>query len=252
MTTEVATYEHELERFATWCSSSDLCALKSEDVLAVYDALVKNATAKPISAPGCDGVLCREDVNGEELRTNTQGLLILKPTTWEVLGLALAQAAKGNATLLSTTLAVKGETEANTALFGYKAVGCLDWFPASSLSSLEYQQQLTKSIAPHTGGASQGYGYQAGCIGWPAPVVNPPHKVKVDGAPPILLVNSLYDPETSYTWAVGLQQQIPGSVLLTRDGDGHTSYVLGGEASKVVDSFLVDGVLPKKDMVVDS
>jgi hypothetical protein len=60
----------------------------------------------------------------------------------------------------------------------------------------------------------------------------------------MLLVNSLYDPETSYTWAVALKEQIPGAVLLTRNGSGHTSYGLGEEAHQVIDAFLVDGKMP--------
>jgi hypothetical protein len=38
----------------------------------------------------------------------------------------------------------------------------------------------------------------------------------------MLMVNALFDPETSYTWAVDLRGQIPGAVLLTRNGDGKT------------------------------
>jgi hypothetical protein len=63
---------------------------------------------------------------------------------------------------------------------------------------------------------------------WPVPLANPPHKAEVHGAPPILVAASTHDPSTSYVWAQELRDQIPRAVLLTRDGDGHTSSWLGG------------------------
>ena len=63
---------------------------------------------------------------------------------------------------------------------------------------------------------------------WPVPVANLPHSIMVRGAPPILLVGSTHDPETNYVWAHELRNQMPSAVLLTRDGDGHTSSFLQG------------------------
>ena len=250
--TETATYENEFNRFAQWCRNSPQCALQGKDVAGLFDSLVQKADTTPIPAPACDQT-CRKDVTGEELRFNVQGNLILKPETWPLLGLGLAQALEGNATLLSTPLAVQGQTEANTALFANIAVGCLDWtHPITTLSGLLYENQAAAAIAPHTQGACQSYGYVASCIGWPAKVQYPPHRMQVQDTPPILMVNALHDPETSYTWAVALQEQIPSAVLLTRRGDGHTSYSLGGEAAEAMDAFLIEGKVPEANTVVDS
>ena len=41
--------------------------------------------------------------------------------------------------------------------------------------------------------------------------------------PPVLLVNALRDFATGYAVAVSMHEQLPGSVLLTRNGTGHTS-----------------------------
>jgi hypothetical protein len=64
--------------------------------------------------------------------------------------------------------------------------------------------------------------------------------------PPILLVNALYDPSTSYAWAVGLAEQMPTGVLVTRDGDGHTSYLLPGtsQTRDAIDQYLLTGDTP--------
>ncbi len=71
-------------------------------------------------------------------------------------------------------------------------------------------------------------------------------------APPILMVNSEHDPESSYLWAQGLRSQIPTAVFVTRRGDGHGSWGLEGEARALMDAFLVNGTLPEQNMVVNS
>jgi hypothetical protein len=46
-----------------------------------------------------------------------------------------------------------------------------------------------------------------------------------------------------------MQAQIPGSVLLTRDGDGHTSYLSSPCAQEAIDRYLIGRVLPRPDTV---
>ena len=193
----------------------------------------------------------RKDWTGAELRFTT-GEYLAETSPWPLLGLDLADALEGSADIF-TQLAVAGEITYNSGFFGGHAVMCLNWpHSSNSISDLLYKQQLIDSIAPHTRGASGSWGQQLGCVGWPAPIRNPPHRVNVHDAPPMLLVNSLYDPVTSYTWAVSLEEQIPGAVLLTRNGYGNLSYDLDGEAHDVMDSFLLDGKLPARNTVVDS
>lgn len=96
------------------------------------------------------------------------------------------------------------------------------------------------------------YQYSTQCLGWPSRIVNPPHALNVREAPPILLVHSLYDPECAYVWAEGARKQIKNSVLLTRNGDGHTSYGLMGEVDSIVDDYLVNLTVPQQNLVVDS
>jgi pimeloyl-ACP methyl ester carboxylesterase len=257
LVTEVNTYENVFDLFVEWCNTTTDCALHGQDVGALFDELVANASATPIAAPGAYPT-AQPNVTGEELRFNVQDNLVSVNASfgpgWAALSEMLALALAGNATALATPLAIANETEANSALFAGLAVGCLDWFHSStSVSDQLYKSQLTSSIAPHTRGASQTYTYQSKCLGWPAPIVNPPRKAIIsDKIAPVLLVNALHDPETGYEWAVGLQKQVPNSVLLTRNGIGHTSYLLGGEAMEVMNAFVVNGTLPGENSVVDS
>ena len=58
------------------------------------------------------------------------------------------------------------------------------------------------------------------------------------------MLQSTVDPSTSVEWALSLKQQLPRSRLVLRDGVGHTSYIMGGEASEIADAFLLNGTLP--------
>lgn len=149
-------------------------------------------------------------------------------------------------------MAVAGDVEENAGLFAGVAVGCMDWTHAArDVAARKYKDQLTTNWAPHTKGHTQGRTIQSLCIGWPAPV-NPPQQILLETKTPILLVNSYHDAECSYTWAVALQAQIPNSVLLTRNGDGHTSYFEEGETTAAMNAFLVNGTMPAPNAVLQT
>jgi hypothetical protein len=126
------------------------------------------------------------------------------------------------------------------------AIECLD-FPAQSRSfaDLAARERLARAVSPHLGGSVQTWTVVAGCIGWPEPATNPPHRARVHGAPPILIVNATHDPSTAYVWALGLHAQIPRSVLLTRIGDGHTSALTSPCVRAAIDAYLIDRITPR-------
>ena len=68
----------------------------------------------------------------------------------------------------------------------------------------------------------------------------------------VLFVNAVYDRKTSYDWAMALQNEVPNSVLLTRSGVGHTSYLPKGEAYELTIEYLLHGKTPPPNTVVDS
>ena len=84
------------------------------------------------------------------------------------------------------------------------------------------------------------------CISWPSPAVNPPHRLQIHGAPPILLVAGLHDPNDPYAWALSVASQIPSSVLFTSQRDGHVAYFRSPCVQTYVDRYLVTGVLGPK------
>ncbi|RYP70482.1 hypothetical protein DL771_005419 [Monosporascus sp. 5C6A] len=264
---ESTAYEATLQKFFEWCDSADGpadCALlRGRDGAgarrAFLDVLAKAGDA-PIPAPGCDdgrATGCRSSVTEEEARFNAQGL-VLRTASWPALARALLEARDGaNATLLSRAqpIAVGDDDYGDSYLFGGAAVQCQDWThaTASTRAGIAELQTLGAAFAPVTRGASQTYRVQASCAGWPSPQRNPERRLSYAGGAGVLVVNAVYDPSTSYVWAVGLRAELgERAVLLTRDGAGHTSWFLGGQAAEAINRYLVDLTLPEPGTVVDS
>jgi pimeloyl-ACP methyl ester carboxylesterase len=247
---ESTAYAAELLSFFAWAGTDDSSPLKGQDVEKLWYNILKNAADTPIPASGCDDNICRKDVNEEEIRLNAQGF-VLSPITSSrtAFANALLQASEGNATLLSTPLA----SELDSSLYPGITIGCQDWSSdASSFEDFQAKMRIGEVFAPLNKGASQSWTLQASCVGWPAPLTNPPAKLKVHTQDPILIVNAIRDPSTSYTWAVGMLEEIENNVFLTRNGDGHTSWSLKGATTNAINHFLITRELPEPGTVLDS
>jgi hypothetical protein len=82
------------------------------------------------------------------------------------------------------------------------------------------------------------------CAMWPVPPTTKPHRISVDGLPPILVVSTTNDPATPYQAGVDLAKQLGGS-LLTFQGTQHT-VVFQGDAcvDHIAAKYLVDVAVP--------
>jgi pimeloyl-ACP methyl ester carboxylesterase len=225
-------YENALNRFAAWCAQTATCELHGQDVLAMFDTIVRQADERPIPAPECADGSCHPTVTGAEIRHNAFDLLMVKDgipalgvASWNDFASALARAAQGDASRFSSHFAAGPRGDP----FATLAINCSDYpREVTTYEDFAATALLGRALAPRTQGESEAWLGILGCMRWPVPVANPPHTVAVRSAPPILLVSSTHDPSTSYVWANELRNQIAGAVLLTRDGDGHTTSWLGG------------------------
>jgi pimeloyl-ACP methyl ester carboxylesterase len=253
---EARAHERELERFAEWCNETETCALHGQDVLAVYDEVTTGADEQPIPAPKCVELgYCRTEATGEDIRFFAQGVLMFKDPTpafglpgWEALAQGLADAKAGDASLFAPYLAMSDDSGS----FAGPAIQCADWkTDLETWEDMQAYQNFGQIIAPHTRGATQTWTILVGCMGWPTPVANPPGVWDVQGAPPILIVNAIYDPSTAYPWAQLMREQIDSAVLVTRIGDGHTSYLLQGDSQTrdAIDHYLVTGEVPPANTI---
>ena len=240
-------YEDSLNRFFAWCAQSTSCALFGRDVPRLFDRLVAAADHAPIPAPTCVQTgSCRPSVTGADIRLAAQNLLLfpnpipfIAPEGRNALALALQHTEAGDAFEFSPLVATgTHDSEANGSPI---AIECLDWpTPVRTFADLRRLQRLGRSVAPRLGGASQSWTILTGCIGWPAPVVNPPQPIVVRHAPSILITNATHDPSTAYPWARQLHRDLPSSTLVTRAGDGHTSYLAHGPSHTrdAIDNYL--------------
>ncbi|GIG59635.1 peptidase [Longispora fulva] len=251
--TEASAYERALVRFAEWCQTDESCVLKGQDVLRLFDDLVTQAAASPLPAPGCAAAGCRGAVTDSELLTNAEYKLLAKNAVaglspgWPGFARVLDQARKGDATGLSSRLVATEEDDQFAGL----AVGCLDYRANfSGYPALKDQITLGRSATPHVRGGSQTYTYITECLRWPTPFTNPPRLDVARPSTPTLIVNSTYDPSTAYAWAQLMTARTEGSVLLSRDGDGHTSYGSPGSTSDAIDRYLISGEVPAPGTVL--
>lgn len=247
-------YEVELSRWGKWCDHARSCSLRGYHPLEVFTRLAARADRRPIPAPGCAKAGCRRRVTGQDIRQDAQNLILFKNPGiagpgWAGLATAIRQAQRGNATQLSPPQATdRDRAIADSGL----TVECQD-FPTTvdTFAGLHALGALVRRRDPLTGGLSQSYEIAAQCVGWPLAAHNPPYRLHVSSQiPPILMVNATHDPSTAYVWAKGLHRQLPHSVLLTRRGDGHTSYLHPGATRTAINAFLVNGTLPKQGTVL--
>jgi pimeloyl-ACP methyl ester carboxylesterase len=70
---EIMAAEDSFNWFADWCPTQETCALRGQDLRAVFDRLVAQADQNPIPAEGA-----LRAVTGEDIRMGTKGLLRFK------------------------------------------------------------------------------------------------------------------------------------------------------------------------------
>jgi pimeloyl-ACP methyl ester carboxylesterase len=128
------------------------------------------------------------------------------------------------------------ETDSNAA------VNCVDRSVPSDLAHYDALGTKYASASPLFGPAFQ-YSNLL-CAYWPVKATGTPGPITAPGAPPILVVGGTDDPATPYAWAQAVNQQLSGSVLLTRHGNGHTSYNASACAQQLIDAYLIDLSLP--------
>lgn len=167
-------------------------------------------------------------------------------STWTYLDQALTQADRGNGTFLlrfsdlylgrNADGTYDNQTDSNVA------INCIDRPVPSDVAAYDALGPKFASASPLFGPAFQ-YSNLT-CAYWPAKPTGTVGPLPADGAPPILLVGGTGDPATPYSWAQSENRQLTGSVLLTRQGNGHVSYDKSACAKQLIDAYLIGLTLP--------
>jgi pimeloyl-ACP methyl ester carboxylesterase len=233
---EIMSSEASFNRFAAWCNTAPTCVLRGQNVGAVFDRLVAGAERHPIPVPGA-----MRPVTGEDIRMGAVGLLRFKEPSiygpdlsWAGLARALARAVAGDA----SAFALPPADVPQDGLFSQLAIACMDYAPQiRTYGQMRQRITMGRQLAPHLQGASETWRVNY-CIGWPIPPANPPRALDVRGVP-ALMVHAVHDSSDPYSWAHSLAAQIRGIALLTRTGDGHTSYHTSPCARPAIDQYLI-------------
>ncbi|MCG8417981.1 MAG: alpha/beta hydrolase [Proteobacteria bacterium] len=244
---ETRALEDSFGRFVSWCESTPPvpdtpdqpgggCALHGEAVAALFDETVLRAEKTPLPVSGGD------PLTAEDVRHAPQVQLV-QTLAWPLFGSALLQAAAGNATLLTVN-----PDDTFDALQDH-AINCAITPPAASnFAELSELRDQMHELAPHTGGATVAFRTAAGCIGWsnrPDPDALSP----VADPPPTLIVQSLHQSLSHYDNAAGLSRQLPGSVVLSRDGDDYSMFLFSPCVAADMSRFFTDLRLPKPSKI---
>jgi hypothetical protein len=243
---QAAGFQDEFDRFADHCLTTGQCPLGSsrDQITQAVGGLLTRLVSQPLRT-GSGRLLTEADA------ISGIAFSMYEPAqTWGPLVLALAYALQGKGDglliladqILSRTGPGQFKDNSNEANL---AVNCLD-HPGDDTVAEAQAALPAMRAASSVFGVSFAWGNLA-CADLPK--ANPPPlpgPVRAVGAAPILVVGSTHDPATPYPWALALSHELASATLLTRDGDGHTSY---GQGNKCIDSavegYLLSGTMPQ-------
>ncbi len=225
-----ASAEDTFNRFSRWCRRARTCALHGHDAGAVLDAVMARAGTRALLL---NGTTYRAD----DVRTLVYRDLYVPAQGWPVLG-ALLRALRS-----APAVTRPPATQPPDPHQSVRAAICADWnYQLRDYQELSTVLTAARALAPHLGIADVPGRRMMICQSWP--VTDPPHRLDVHTPTPIVLVNSEHDPMTPYSGAVDVQRQIPGSILLTYRGDGHTTYTQSPCIRTYVDDYLTTLTTP--------
>ena len=130
-------------------------------------------------------------------------------------------------------------------------IDCLDWRDQRTLDQYKTDAKEFATKAPVFGPYIAFAGVH--CQFFPQPSTQrAPNTLTEIKTAPIIVIGTIRDPATPYTWSVSLAKIFTGSRLISLDGDGHTGHGRGSACvDDAVDAFLLEGTLPNVNLSCD-
>ena len=235
-------FETALDSYVAHCKS-DGCGFGGQDAAAVIDQVSAAAEKAPIPAPDADRPA------GPGVVSLALAQALYSETLWGTLSAALRDAQDGDGSgLVDLADMYLGRGDDGTYDGGFEiyfAVSCLDDTWPSNPDTVIAAAAAAEKKTPRFGGPIV-IDYIR-CAMWPAKS-KPLHPVPAStkGLPPIVVVSTTHDPATPYQNGVDVAKQIPGAVLVTNEGEGHT---VVGQGKPCIDdmatAYFVDLKVPK-------
>ncbi|MCU1370075.1 MAG: Alpha/beta hydrolase family protein [Ilumatobacteraceae bacterium] len=239
--TQAAGFETALDSYLAHCDDEG-CGFGDQDPRDVIDEVVAAAEKAPIPAPGADRAA------GPGVVTLALSAGLYNQQFWSQISSSLRNAQDGDG---SGLVALADQYLTGASFEGYFAVGCLDdTWPTDPDEVLDASVRAEEEIPNFGGPIVSDY---VRCAMWPAsskPLKPVPATTK--GLPPILVVSTTKDPATPYENGVAVAKQIPGAVLVTNEGEGHTVVNSGKPCiDDLVREYLVDLTIPSDGTTCD-
>ncbi len=238
---QAKSFDADLDAFFAHCRTDTKCSFAhGGDPATAYTDLAHTVEQEPIPAV----------VKGEhrtlgsgEFDLGVASALYSGADGYDDLASALAQAARGvGDQMLALTDAYTGRTTGgkySNETAGLYAVGCIDSPNPTTTAAVQELANSTAKVAPHFGASTVWLGLP--CTFWPVRAEGKPAPIRAPGAPPIVVVGTVHDPATPYSWAQALASQLKSGRLITAAGASHTSYGRGdGCVDGTVDDYLID------------
>ncbi|WP_405898519.1 alpha/beta hydrolase [Streptomyces sp. NBC_00727] len=238
---QTAGFETAFQSFAKDCVKQTDCPLGTTSASDAADRLKKLFTrldADPIPTGESREL-------GESLATTGVIAAMYDESAWPQLRSALTAADSGDGSGLLSLADSYYEREPSgkytNLMFANAAVNCLDLPPA--FSGPEAVDKALPSFEKASPVFGRGFAWAAlNCAYWPVPATGTAHRIKAEGAAPIVVVGTTRDPATPYRWAESLADQLSSGTLLTYEGDGHTAYGRGSDCiDTAINTYLLEG-----------
>ena len=238
-------FDRAAANYAAHCAKDDDCPLGTDPDKGVEKlaAIIEKLDSEPIRTSNGTGLL------NDSWATYGTAQALYSRQMWPNLTDALHEIEEGRGeTMMRLATMYAGRSENGTystnVLQVINAVSCLDRGPDGDISHVETFAADLAAESPLFGRFTAWS--RLVCNSWPVEPVWEAGPAKVSAEVPVLVVGTTGDPATPLEWSQSLAQQLPGGILVTRNGEGHTGYRMGNRCvDAAVDDFLLRGETPK-------
>lgn len=217
------------------CRQDTACPIPGDPAEA-YDRLAQQVEGAPLVDAGGNVVLGPAEV-----------LLSLvtaayAPDFWTFFHQGLASALEGDGEMLQRLANFYLESSDSGSFI---SIGCTD---AGRMSQAELDR-LIQRLGDEAGDFGRSSASSARpCVYWANTDPLSVGPIRAPEASAVLVVGNRGDNATPYEWAVAVAEALENGVLLTYNGQGHTSYGQHPCVDQVVDNYLIDLILPPNDV----
>ena len=245
--TQAVGFDNALDAFIKDCLQLDACPLPTGATKQYFADLFDSVAKKPLTTS------TRRVATESLVVLGTASALYDNESGWPMLRVALKQAQSGRGFMFLsladayTGRQLNGTYPSNEGDSGF-VIDCLDWNDTRTNEQIAQDAQTFKAQAPVFGPYLSYSGVSCKYFSG----VKQPIKINQIETTPIIVVGTLRDPATPYSWAVALNKLITNSLLITLDGDGHTGHGRGSSCvDKTVDNYFISGKIPATDQKCD-